>query len=52
MELPAAFIRYRPIVDDWEAFVATLRRPLPVCVWTNTLRATPEQVKAALEAEG
>ncbi len=52
ISIPSAFLRYRAIVDDWEAFVAALRRPLPVCAWTNTLRTTPAQVKAALEAEG
>ncbi|AWV90158.1 RsmB/NOP family class I SAM-dependent RNA methyltransferase [Bradymonas sediminis] len=40
----AAFARYRSIVDDWEAFGAALARPLPICVWTNTLRTTPARL--------
>lgn len=41
-----AFDRYRPLVDDWEAFTETLRRPLPSCVWTNTLRTTVDRLRA------
>lgn len=51
-QVPATFMRYQALVDDWAAFVQALWRPLPVCVWTNTLRTTPEQLKAMLEAEG
>lgn len=47
-----AFERYRPLVDDWAAFCDALARPLPVCVWANTLKATPERVAASLEEEG
>lgn len=46
------FERYRPIIDDWEAFTEALARPLPVCVWTNTLRTTPEALAETLRAEG
>lgn len=48
----AAFARYRPIVDDWAAFGAALARPLPVCVWTNTLRTTPERLGQWMRAGG
>jgi NOL1/NOP2/sun family putative RNA methylase len=48
----AAFARYRPLIDDWDAFTAALTRPLPTCVWINTLRATPEQGAAWLAGEG
>lgn len=38
------FERYRPLIDDWEAFCEALSRPLPTCVWTNTLRTSPERL--------
>ncbi|MCZ6792638.1 MAG: RsmB/NOP family class I SAM-dependent RNA methyltransferase, partial [Planctomycetota bacterium] len=44
MKEAEAFARYRPLVEDWDAFLESCRRPLPVCVWTNTLRARPERV--------
>jgi NOL1/NOP2/sun family putative RNA methylase len=43
------FERYRSIIDDWEAFLASLSRPLPTCIWTNTLRTSPESLQAWLE---
>ncbi|GIV62272.1 RsmB/NOP family class I SAM-dependent RNA methyltransferase [Rhodocaloribacter litoris] len=46
------FERYRPIVDDWDAFIEALARPLPTCVWTNTLRTDPHRVEAQLRAAG
>lgn len=46
------FERYRPIIDDWDAFVAALRRPLPTCVWTNTLRTTPERLAQFMRDNG
>lgn len=39
------FARYRGIIDDWEGFLAALRRPLPTCIWTNTLRTTPTRLR-------
>jgi NOL1/NOP2/sun family putative RNA methylase len=44
--------RYRPIVDDYAAFRAACQRPLPTAVRVNTLKATPEEAVAALQAEG
>ncbi len=44
--------RYRPLVDDWGAFRAALARPLPVTVWSNTLRARPAEVASWLSADG
>ncbi|MGD2115865.1 MAG: RsmB/NOP family class I SAM-dependent RNA methyltransferase, partial [Acidobacteriota bacterium] len=35
----ASLERYRPLIDDWPAFVRALERPLPVTVWTNPLRS-------------
>ncbi|MEM6648195.1 MAG: RsmB/NOP family class I SAM-dependent RNA methyltransferase [Bacteroidota bacterium] len=46
------FERYRPVVDDWGAFVDALRRPLPTCVWTNTLRTTPDGLAEQMAAFG
>lgn len=44
--------RYRPLIDDWGAFMAALGRPLPTCVWTNTLRTDSDTVQALLEEAG
>lgn len=44
--------RYRPIVPDWNAFLDALSRPLPLCLWTNTLRAAPDVVHGWLDSEG
>lgn len=47
-----AFARYRPIIDDWQAFCDAVARPLPTCVWTNTLRTTPERLAEWMRAGG
>jgi NOL1/NOP2/sun family putative RNA methylase len=44
--------RYRPIVDDFEAFRAACERPLPSAVRVNTIKATVADVRAALEETG
>lgn len=48
--------RYREIVDDWPAFLEAVRRPLPLTVRVNRLRAVAgegaEPVREWLEAEG
>ena len=46
------FERYRPLIDDWDAFAAALARPLPATIWTNTLRTTPERLSRWLAREG
>ena len=46
------FERYRALIDDWHAFAAALARPLPSTIWTNTLRATPEQLTDWLARDG
>ncbi|MEM6646333.1 MAG: hypothetical protein AAF730_08765, partial [Bacteroidota bacterium] len=46
------FERYRPVVDDWGAFSDALRRPLPTCIWTNTLRTTPDGLAEQMAAFG
>jgi len=48
----SAFDRYRPLLDDWPAFRASLRRPLPVTAWTNTLRTTPVALQRWLRRDG
>ncbi len=44
--------RYRPLIDDWEAFAAALERPLPPVVWTNRLRTAPDRLRELLERDG
>ncbi|NKE37963.1 RsmB/NOP family class I SAM-dependent RNA methyltransferase [Natronococcus sp. JC468] len=44
--------RYRPIVDDFEAFLAACERPLGNVVRVNTIKATVDRATATLEAEG
>ncbi|MFU8803368.1 MAG: RsmB/NOP family class I SAM-dependent RNA methyltransferase [Bradymonadaceae bacterium] len=44
--------RYRPIIDDWDGFLAALDRSLPLCVWTNTLRTDAASVQSSLGAAG
>lgn len=43
--------RYRDIVPDWAAFIEALSRPLPLCLWTNTLRTSPDVVQEWLDVE-
>ena len=44
--------RYREIVPDWDAFIDAASRPLPLFLWTNALRTTPERVAKWLACEG
>ncbi|MEX0820870.1 MAG: RsmB/NOP family class I SAM-dependent RNA methyltransferase [Rhodothermales bacterium] len=44
--------RYRSIVPDWQAFLESLSRPLPLCLWTNTLISDRDEVARHLEREG
>lgn len=46
------FEPYRPIIDDWPAFCDALERPLPVVLWSNTLRGSAERVADLLRREG
>lgn len=52
MDVPAGLERYRPLVDDWAAFADAVATPLPVCVWTNPLRADASRLGALLDAAG
>lgn len=44
--------RYRALVDDWDAFSSSVRRPLPLTLWANPLRASPAEAAHWLRAEG
>ncbi|NHN47734.1 RsmB/NOP family class I SAM-dependent RNA methyltransferase [Halostella sp. JP-L12] len=44
--------RYRPIVDDFDAFLDACRRPLPSAVRVNAIKATTEEVVAAFDEAG
>lgn len=44
--------RYSCLIDEPQAFLAAVRRPLPVCIWVNPLKTTPEAAIAALAAAG
>jgi NOL1/NOP2/sun family putative RNA methylase len=43
--------RYKPLVDDFEAFRAACERPLPSVVRVNTIKTTVEEARVALEEE-
>ncbi|PID85291.1 MAG: RNA methyltransferase [Chloroflexi bacterium] len=42
------FTRYRPLIDDWDAFQAAVKRPLPTTIWANPQRITPEALPELL----
>jgi NOL1/NOP2/sun family putative RNA methylase len=44
--------RYEPLVEEFDAFLEACRRSLPSVVRVNTIKATPERAKAALDEEG
>ena len=44
--------RYEPLVDDLVAFRAACERPLPQVVRVNTLKASVERARSALDDEG
>ena len=44
--------RYRPLIDDYEAFRAACERPLPSVVRVNAIKATVEQALDALDEAG
>lgn len=51
-KIAEAFARYKPYVDDWTAFVATLAQPLPTVVWVNPLRTTVDEGQRLLAEVG
>jgi len=46
------YARYFSIMDDVDAFKASLCSPLPRFLWTNTLRTTPQQLATNLRCDG
>ncbi|MCS7183637.1 MAG: hypothetical protein NZ869_11080 [Thermoanaerobaculum sp.] len=46
------FSRYLSLVDDHEAFLASLERPLPVCFWVNPVKTTEAPLLAHLRQLG
>ena len=44
--------RYRPVVDDFEAFLEACRRPLGTAVRVNAIKASVERATATLSEEG
>lgn len=46
------FTRYQPIISDWCAFFDALARPLPTCIWANSLRITPAGLADVLRRDG
>ena len=55
-DLEAALGRYRCLfdrdVDGWDAFIATLMRPLPTWIWANPLRIDGERLLELIAEEG
>ncbi len=48
----SAYTRYRPLIDDWEAFCGTLQRPLTPCLRANTTRLSRDELASLLRDEG
>ncbi|TYT61121.1 RsmB/NOP family class I SAM-dependent RNA methyltransferase [Natrialba swarupiae] len=44
--------RYRPIVDEFEAFLAACKRPIGNVVRVNTIKASVDRATTALEEDG
>jgi NOL1/NOP2/sun family putative RNA methylase len=44
--------RYRPLIDDWDAFAAALGRPLPPCIWANPTRISVGELAELLAEQG
>lgn len=44
--------RYRPLVDDWDALVASLGRPLPTTFWHHRLRIGEDALRGRLRRLG
>ncbi|MEA3639149.1 MAG: RsmB/NOP family class I SAM-dependent RNA methyltransferase [Lamprobacter sp.] len=55
-DLEAVLGRYRCLfdrdVDGWDAFIATLMRPLPTWIWANPLRIDGQQLLELIAEEG
>lgn len=44
--------RYREIVPDWSAFLSALQRPLPQCLWANSLRCDGDELFSLIQEAG
>jgi 16S rRNA (cytosine1407-C5)-methyltransferase len=44
--------RYRPLIDDWDAFAAALGRPLAPCIWANPTRISVAELAELLAEQG
>lgn len=44
----AAFARYKPIIDEWDAFQEAVLRPLPGIIWANPGKIDPNQLSHLL----
>lgn len=49
---PIGIERYRPIILDWERFIAASLRPLPYVIRVNTLKTGPERLARRLRSQG
>lgn len=49
---PLGIERYRPIIPEWDLFVAASSRPLPHVIRVNTLRIAPERLLHRLLSQG
>lgn len=45
------FERYKDLIEDWDGFLAAVKRPLPTTIWANLLKITPGKLQT-LMAEG
>ena len=52
MTVPRDLERYRPLVDDWPAFVTALSRPLPRCVRVHPRRIAAGELETLLAEDG
>jgi NOL1/NOP2/sun family putative RNA methylase len=50
--LPEFLDRYRPLIDDWQAFTDACAAPLPMALWRNPRRLGAEAFEALLREEG
>ncbi|MCP4356509.1 MAG: methyltransferase domain-containing protein [Chloroflexi bacterium] len=46
------FQRYKPLIDDWDAFLEAVQRPLPTTIWANPLKTMPDQLQTMLAQHG
>lgn len=47
-----ALARYASAIEDFDAMLEALSRPLPRCIWANPMRVAPEALQAQLQQHG